>query len=320
MPWRRHSAETNSLYRNNGNGTFTEVTSDSIVSEAGFYGSCAWGDYDNDGFLDLFLGQLNPGQNNVLYHNNGDGTFTKVLEGSLVNDGGVSHASAWADYDNDGFLDLFVANTVTFPGGATYSNFRNFLYRNDGNTNQWIKLKLVGTVSNRAAIGAKVRVKATMGGNTVWQFRDISGGSGWGGGQNSLVAHFGLGDATNIDTIRIEWPSGIVQEMHNVAVKQFLTVTEPARLQALGARCFARPIVEGDGFRGTGVHRSEPVVAPNHRDQPDRHAGIHGSRCGEPLAAFLPNGASVIKSRKPCRLAVEKSASLGRDHECTDAH
>ena len=141
---------------------------------------------------------------------------------------------AWADYDNDGFLDLFVANTVSVPGGATYSNFRNFLYRNDGNTNQWIKLKLVGTVSNRAAIGAKIRVKTTMGGNTVWQLRDISGGSGWGGGQNSLVAHFGLGDATNIDTIRIEWPSGIVQEMHNVPVKQFLTVTEPPRLQALG--------------------------------------------------------------------------------------
>ena len=110
------SAETNSLYRNNGNGTFTEVTS-SIVSEAGFYGSCAWGDYDNDGFLDLFLAQLNPGQNNVLYHNNGDGTFTKVLEGSLVNDGGVSHACAWADYDNDGFLDLVVANTVSFLAG-----------------------------------------------------------------------------------------------------------------------------------------------------------------------------------------------------------
>src|SRR6185369_10873630 len=125
----------------------------------------------------------------------------------------------WGDYDNDGFLDLFVAN------GANQNAQNNFLYRNNGNSNSWINIRGVGNVSNRSAGGAKVRVKSTIGAEPLWQLREISGGSGY-GSQNDLRASFGLGDATNIDTVRIEWPSGIIQEMRNVAVKQFLTVTE----------------------------------------------------------------------------------------------
>lgn len=95
------------------------------------------------------------------------------------------------------------------------------------------QLKLVGTLSNRSAIGAKVRVKATIRGQATWQLRKISGGSG-GSVQNDLRANVGLGDATIAETVRIEWPSGIVQEMHNVAAKQFLTVTEPPQLAMTG--------------------------------------------------------------------------------------
>jgi hypothetical protein len=218
------SPERNFLYHNQGNGTFGKVTSGGIVNDIGNSVGCAWGDYDNDGLLDLFVcRQL--GQNNVLYHNNGDGTFTRVTEGSLVNDGGNSVGCAWGDYDNDGFLDLFVAN-----GAFGNVSQNNFLYRNNGNTNNWIKIKLVGTISNRAAIGAKVRVKASIGGRTILQLREISCGCGY-AGQNTL-AHLGLGNATNIDLVRIEWPSGTVQEFANVAVKQFLAVTEPPRLTA----------------------------------------------------------------------------------------
>ena len=126
---------------------------------------------------------------------------------------------AWADYDNDGFMDVVMANI----GG-------NSLFHNNGNTNHWINLKLAGTASNRSAIGAKVRIKAPIGGKTFWQRRDIAGG-GSVAGQSDLRAGFGLGDATNIDTVRIEWPSGTVQELHNVGTNQFLTVTEPARLK-----------------------------------------------------------------------------------------
>jgi hypothetical protein len=218
----------NRLYRNKGDGTFQRITSGAIVADRKGSTGCAWGDYDNDGFLDLFVvnGFAGP-ENNLLYHNNGDGTFSKITSGSPVNDGGTSFGVGWGDYDNDGFLDLFVANGLRGPPQS------NFLYRNNGNSNAWIRIKCVGTASNRAGFGAKVRVRATIAGQSRWQMRQIDGGDGTSGG--SLEAHFGLGDATVIDTVRIEWPSGIVQELHDVAPKQFLTVTEPTRLQSRGA-------------------------------------------------------------------------------------
>src|SRR5438128_2727656 len=107
--------ENSFLYHNNGNGTFTRMTSDivgSIASDAAGFEIAAWGDYDNDGFIDLFVTTLAAGANpgvNYLYHNDGGGSFTRVLTGSPVEDVGVSVGCAWGDYDNDGFLDLFVA-------------------------------------------------------------------------------------------------------------------------------------------------------------------------------------------------------------------
>jgi len=221
----------NRLYRNKGDGTFQRITSGAIVADRKGSTGCAWGDYDNDGFLDLFVvnGFAGP-ENNLLYHNNGDGTFSKITSGSPVNDGGTSFGVGWGDYDNDGFLDLFVANSNE-PGGSLMQS--NFLYRNNGNSNAWIRIKCVGTASNRTGFGTKLRVKATIAGQSRWQMRQIDGGDGTSGG--SLEAHFGLGNATNVDTVRIEWPSGIVQELHDVAPKQFLTVTEPTRLQSRGA-------------------------------------------------------------------------------------
>jgi hypothetical protein len=156
----------------------------------------------------------------VLLHNNGDGTFTKITTGSLVNDGGNSAGCAWADYDNDGFLDLSVAN---WQGSRP-----NFLYRNNGNTNHWLKVRCVGTASNRAGIGAKVRVRARIRTADMWQLREISGGTGF--AQTSLLAHFGLGDAVTADTVRIEWPSGAIQELYGVSLNRTLTIVEPPEL------------------------------------------------------------------------------------------
>jgi hypothetical protein len=215
----------NHLFHNNGNGAFTEMSSNmvgNIITSLPRLSDVTWGDYDNDGFLDVFLSVVSGGTSlttNRLFHNNGNGTFSQVLTGSLVNDktvGGV--ACAWGDYDNDGFLDLFV------PSGDHKSLVPNLLYRNNGNSNGWFKIKLVGTASNRSAIGAKVRVLATIRGRWMWQMREINTGSGFSG--PPLEAHFGLGDATNIDQVRIEWPSGIVQILTNVPPRQFLTVTE----------------------------------------------------------------------------------------------
>ncbi|MEE9167479.1 MAG: LamG-like jellyroll fold domain-containing protein, partial [Candidatus Neomarinimicrobiota bacterium] len=100
---------------------FTRITEGDVVNDGGQSDGGSWGDYDNDGDLDLFV--ANDNGNNFLYQNNGDGTFTRITTGTVVNDGGRSYGSSWGDYDNDGDLDLFVANTL----GAN-----NFLYQNNG--------------------------------------------------------------------------------------------------------------------------------------------------------------------------------------------
>ena len=218
------------LYHNSGHGVFTRVTSGpELTTAGGAFNGCAWGDFDNDGYLDLFVS--GDSQKNELFHNNGNGTFTRITSGPIVQGSGpvsVCTAVSWVDYDNDGFLDLFVGqNTSDYNSDAPGSNL---LYHNNGNSNGWLEVKLVGTASNRSAIGAKVRVHATIGGKTFWQMREINGGGGY--NSQPLLAHFGLGDATNVDTLRIEWPSGSVQELHDIAPKQILTITEPPRLMA----------------------------------------------------------------------------------------
>jgi hypothetical protein len=210
---------TSLLFHNNGDGTFTRITNGPVATDViGYNGGCAWADYDNDGYLDLFISLL--GNQNLFYHNNGDGTFSKVTTGSVVTDGNAL-GCAWGDFDNNGFPDLFT-------GGA---GVPGHLYRNNGNTNNWLTVQCQGRISNRSAIGAKVCVQATIHERQMWQLREISGGGGL-GSQNDLRCGFGLGDATNADVVRVEWPSGIVQQFTNIAAKQFFTVKESSKLAA----------------------------------------------------------------------------------------
>lgn len=211
------------LYRNNGNGTFTRVNSQMIGLNFAPGTANAWGDYDNDGFIDAFVAPIaSAGLPGALYRNSGDGSFTRILTGHPVEDvGNNSRGCAWGDYDNDGFLDLFVGN----GWGDFNGKELNSLYHNDGNGNAWLKVTLVGTQSNRSAIGAKVHVTANIRGGTIRQLRQVSG-------YNSLQPHFGLGDATSADLVRIEWPSGAVTERKNVVARQVLTVFEQPRLTA----------------------------------------------------------------------------------------
>src|SRR5262249_47266330 len=147
-------------------------------------------------------------------------TFTKVTRGSQVSDNAAGDGCAWGDYNNDGFMDLFVSNI---------NGQNNLLYRNNGNSNHWLTVQCKGRVSNAAAIGARLELTADINGKSVRQIREVSGGSGY-GSQNDLGAYFGVGKPTSISSLRIRWPSGFVQDFANVAVDQILVVREPPQL------------------------------------------------------------------------------------------
>jgi len=206
---------TNSLHRNAGGLAFTDVAASAGLAQKNYAWASAWGDYDNDGWQDLFVAAF-ENRTNVFYRNRGDGTFETLDIGSPLLDGNQRASVSWAHYDNDGFLDLLITcgNGTRLP---------NHLYRNKGpgigNANHWLKVKLVGRASNRSGIGAKIRVKATIAGTELWQMREISGNSEFGGSTGRL-AHFGLGDATKADLVWIEWPSGIRQELTDVPAGQ----------------------------------------------------------------------------------------------------
>ena len=183
------------------------------------------GDFDNDMDLDLYVVTANAAGNepNVLYNNQGDGTFEAVAD---LRDGegttfGIGDTVSTADYNNDGFLDLLLTNGE-FPHllnkTAPYQ-----LLENEGNDNHWLAIDLEGTVSNRDGIGAKVYV--TAGG--VTQLREQTGGI-HDQAQNDSRLHFGLADNAVVDEIEIQWSSGITQNLTNINSDRILDIVEPS--------------------------------------------------------------------------------------------
>jgi len=364
--------KNNMFYKNNGNGSFTQIKTGSLVNDGGYSETASWGDYDNDGLVDLYVTNSAGSNKNFLYHNNGGGTFTKITSGALVTDAHVSRSINWTDYDNDGDLDAFVSNEVNqnedlyrnngagsfehITGGALITNagntmsssfgdynndgwqdvflandqgylalfkntgaggfikitndtitktfgrsfgsnwgdidndgdldlfvtnafgpiLQNFtrdaantiteeigwsygcafgdydndgfldlcvancqnaaqensLFHNNGNANHWVEIKCIGVQSNKSAIGTKVKVKAIINGKPVWQLREISAQSGY-NGQNMLTTHFGLASDGLLDSVRIEWPSGIVDIYKGVDKDKILTAVEGQSLTAI---------------------------------------------------------------------------------------
>ena len=214
---------SNALFRNEGNFNFTKIISDTVSKTNDHSFSSAWSDVDNDGDLDLFVTNTYNSaflQLNFFYLNNGNGTFERIGTSPLATDSSWSYGCAFGDYDNDGFQDLAVA-TVRFNN----VDEPDLLYHNDGNGNHWSTIKLVGTVTNKSAIGTKIRMKSIINGNPVWQMREISAQSSY-CGQNDLRAHFGLGNASVIDSIKVEWLSGTIEYYTNLAIDEFFTITE----------------------------------------------------------------------------------------------
>src|SRR5438132_1498609 len=226
-------ASVNVLYHNNGNGTFTDVTQAAGLAQNTNCWAAIWGDYDNDGFLDLFVARpgttaLGPGNANLLYHNNGDGTFTDMAaaEGVALQDNlptSAHKAAAWGDYNNDGFLDLVLKDGIgpTALTGDAAQGF-HYLFKNNGNQNHFLKVNLQGVQSNRNGIGARVTVNYRGG----MGFRENNGG---GGGelasQGSGPLHFGIGSA-KAASVTVVWPSGIVDTLPQVTANSTITVVE----------------------------------------------------------------------------------------------
>jgi hypothetical protein len=214
------------LYHNERNGTFRKITTGDIVNDISWAISGSWVDYDNDGYLDLFVANFN-GNKNFLYHNDGppNYTFTKITTGDIVNDIGNSMAAAWADYDNDGYPDLFVANR---------GNLNNYLYKNSNSGNNWINFKCIGTTSNKSAIGAKIRIKAKLNGVDTWQLREISSQQGY-NSENDLRVSFGIAQAAVIDSVIVQWPSGTVDVFTNILPDKFYIINEGSGILVITA-------------------------------------------------------------------------------------
>lgn len=212
---------SNRLYRNEGGCRLTRVTEGGAhLLDGGDTYSIHWADHDNDGRLDILA--ANWGSVPVLYTNSGDGRFERLEHGDLGRFETFAGGASWGDFDGDGFLDLFVANWPNFPG----EDERNHLYRNEGgNGNHWLGVRLVGTTSNRSAIGARVRVRARVRGEEVRQIREVTGSTGF-RSQDPLRQHFGLGDASGVEEIEVWWPSGVRERFPGVAADQVVVLTE----------------------------------------------------------------------------------------------
>ncbi|TND10182.1 MAG: ASPIC/UnbV domain-containing protein [Bacteroidetes bacterium] len=284
------SGQNENLYRNDGGGNFTSITTGALLTDGGKTMSGSWGDYDNDGDLDVFL--ANDQGNNALFRNDGNFNFTKIVSDTVSNSGGNSFSSDWSDVDNDGDLDLFVTNAFTTPArlvnffylnngngsftrnstsilandsawsyGCAFGDYDNdgfedlavatcrfnsmdendFLYHNDGNSNHWITIRLAGTNTNRAAIGTKIRVHAVINGVPTWQLREISAQTSY-CGQHDLRAHFGLGNATMIDSVIVEWLGQTAETYTNISADQFITITEGSGVTGIPAKQDAEEI------------------------------------------------------------------------------
>lgn len=217
--------QNNILYKNNGSPdyTFTRIDTGIVSTDGGnSVGSC-WGDIDNDGDIDLFIANDN-GQNNVLYLNSGypNYSFSKVLSGAIVSDGGNSFGCAFGDYNNDGAIDLFVANRL---------NQNNFLYLNNGNGNSWLGIKCNGTVSNKSAIGTKVKIKANINGQFIWQTREVQSQSGY--NSENLLLNFGFGNAVIADSVIVQWISGSTTVFTNQTLNRNITVSENGTITSI---------------------------------------------------------------------------------------
>ncbi|MEO6759982.1 MAG: ASPIC/UnbV domain-containing protein, partial [Saprospiraceae bacterium] len=210
-----------------------------------------WGDLDNDGYQDVLI--TTDGSPTIsLYYNQKDGTFANLTVAGTA--GANACGIALADYDNDGELDFY-----TNGANEARSLFHNNLIFNY----HWAEFSLQGTSSNRAAIGAELRLKAVLAGDPTWQLRQVVAHNSF-QSQNDLRQHFGLNEATQIDSVIVRWPSGLVEAFSGLATDNFYK------------------LVEGQGITVT-TGTAEPAAAANRvlNILPNPSAGEFQVWCGD---------------------------------------
>lgn len=218
--------QANQLFINE-NGVFTEILNTEIAEPGINSFGATFGDVDNDGDLDLLiLNAYNDAHfTNSLFLNDGNGNFTQDFSSELADFQGWTYSAAFGDYNNDGWLDVILANNQD-------ESQANSVFKNTGTGKNWIKIKCIGTNSNRSAIGTIVKVTAVINGNLVTQTRKVEASSGY-ASQNSLTTHFGLDNTTEIQQIQIKWSSGLIENFNKLNVNQIHTITEGTGTMAL---------------------------------------------------------------------------------------
>lgn len=218
------------LLENDGGANFTDVTTGAgfTASDFAFLGvQAGFVDFDNDGFLDLFLTSLS-GQHR-LFRNDGDSTFTRI-DNAMGTD--RIRTFATGDLNSDGFPDIIAGYG---PGTHTPSgSMSDRLWTSVPNANHWLAVRLRPTASNPNAIGARLTLQSAVG----TQIREVRSGESY-AISNSFTQHFGLGSSATIDRLTVRWPSGVVDEFLNPAPDQFLTVTEGSSPPDLLSRALA---------------------------------------------------------------------------------
>jgi hypothetical protein len=198
------------LYHNNHDGTFTDVSHEAHLDHLLLTMGANFGDLDNDGWLDFYVGTGAAPLTNIVPHQMFRNDHGKLFQ-NVTTSGGFGHLQkghgvAFGDIDNSGNQDVF----EVIGGAYTADRFYSALFKNPGHGNHWVKLQLTGTKSNRFAVGGRIRVRVTEDGHPRDIYRSINSGGSF--GASSLRPHLGVGKATVIDLIEIRWPGGETQQ------------------------------------------------------------------------------------------------------------
>jgi tetratricopeptide (TPR) repeat protein len=221
-----HNAPTLKLYRNLGNGTFRDVTREVGLEKVYMPMGANFGDIDNDGYLDMYLGMGSPSYGalapHVLLRNNAGRSFVDVTASSGTGELHKGHGIAFADLDNDGDEDILAEVGGAMPGDSHAMR----LFENPGQGNDWLSVKLVGVKSNRVAIGARIKVTVENDGRAVRAiYRSVVSGGSF--GASPLEQHIGLGHGARILDLEISWPtSNTTQHFRGIDKDQAVEIIE----------------------------------------------------------------------------------------------